>query len=361
MGTHKHIHFSKTIGTQFESTLQERVKAYFKENQISRYGNLNMLLKTIFMLCLYFIPYLLFITGTVTNTWGIILCWVLIGFGMAGIGMSIIHDANHGSYSKNKLINTFLGRVMNIVGTYAPNWKIQHNVLHHTYTNIEGHDEDISPGANLLRLNKKNNRLPIHKYQIIYAWFLYSLMTITWVSVKDFFQLFRYKKMGLTQTKNFFKLLVELFVSKAFYYTYIFILPVLILDIPWYAIIGLLLIKHFVCGFTLAIVFILAHIVPETAFPEPINSKIDNNWSIHQLETTCNFSPKSNIFSWFIGGLNYQIEHHLFPQICHVHYKNISTIVRKTAEEFGLPYYCEKTFLSAVRGHARLLYNLGKK
>jgi linoleoyl-CoA desaturase len=322
-----------------------------------------MKIKTVFMLTLYFAPYILMMSGAFTNPWLIAMCWALMGFGMAGIGMSVIHDANHGAYSKNDKVNYFLGRLVNLVGAYAPTWKIQHNVLHHTYTNIQHFDEDIDPPVPIIRFTPHDKYKPIHRFQFLYAWFFYSLMTVSWVTIKDWQSLFRYKKMGLTRNENekFSALFLELLVSKVIYYTYMIVLPILFLDIPWWGILLLFLLKQLIAGFTLAVVFILAHVVPETAFPQPnADHKMENNWAIHQLQTTSNFGPKSRIFQWFIGGLNYQVEHHLFPNICHVHYRKLSKIVKETALEYGLPYYSEPTFMSAVRSHSKMLYNLGK-
>ncbi len=357
--TFKNLTYSSDIGNNFESSLKKRVRDYFKDNNISKYADINMKFKTVFMMTLYFAPYLLAMFGVITNPWLITLCWVLMGFGLAGIGMSVIHDANHGSYSKRKSVNYILGRFVNLVGAYAPTWKIQHNVLHHTYTNVQHFDEDLDSALNILRFTPNDKHLFIHRFQFIYAWFFYSFMTVMWVTSKDITQLFRYKKMGLTKLDNFTHLVLELVVSKVFYYFYMIVLPMLVLDIPWWAVLLLLLLKHMIGGFTLATVFVLAHVVPETAFPQPVDLKIENNWAIHQLETTSNFGPKSRIMSWLIGGLNYQIEHHLFPNICHVHYRALSKIVKKTADEFNVPYYCEPTFFSAIRSHTRMLKQLG--
>ena len=355
------LKYSSTIGKDFESTLRKRVRSYFKDNKISKYGDLNMKVKTAVMLAIYFVPYLLVMTGIVVNPWLIAACWAMIGFGMAGIGMSVIHDANHGSYSKSPAVNYIFGRVVNLVGAYAPTWKIQHNVLHHTYTNIQDYDEDVTPAVSLLRFTPNDTYRPVHRFQFIYAWFFYSLMTVMWITTKDFSQIFRYKKMGLTQGQNFNHLIIELVISKLIYYTYMIVLPIMLLSIPWWSVFLLLILKHLIGGFTLAVVFILAHVIPEASFPEPTKDlTIENNWAIHQLETTCNFAPKSRIFSWFVGGLNYQVEHHLFPNICHVHYRNLAGIVKQTAEEFNVPYYSEKTFFSAIRNHKRMLQKLGK-
>ncbi len=360
----KPLQFSNSVGRDFNTTLKKRVRAYFKDNNISKYANTNMKIKTVFMISLYFVPYFLMITGTVTNIWGIVLSWIMIGFGMAGIGMGIIHDANHGAYSKNKKVNYLLGRLVNVVGAFAPNWKIQHNVLHHTYTNIQNFDEDVDPPVPIIRFTPHDKYHPIHRFQFLYAWFFYSLMTVSWVTLKDFQQIFRYKGMGLTkaESEKFGPLFTELLISKIVYYGYILVLPLIFMDVPWWGIVLLLLLKHLVAGFSLAIVFILAHVVPEAAFPKPTeNLKMENNWAIHQMETTSNFGPKSRIFQWFIGGLNFQVEHHLFPNICHVHYRKLSVIVKETAKEFGIPYYSQPTFLSAIRSHGKMLRMLGKR
>ncbi|WP_035845870.1 fatty acid desaturase family protein [Crocinitomix catalasitica] len=358
----KPIKFSNIIGRDFNTTLKKRVRTYFKENNISKYANTNMKVKTAFMVLLYFTPYFLMIFGAVTNVWLIALCWVVMGFGVAGIGLSVMHDANHGAYSKNEKVNYFVGRIVNLVGGYAPTWKIQHNILHHSYTNIHGYDEDISPALPLLRFSPTDKYIKAHRFQFIYAWFFYSLMTVMWITTKDFQQLFRYKKMDLTKTENikFGKLFMELLLTKVVYYAYVLVIPLLVLDISWWLIPIFILMMHLIAGFTLAIVFQPAHVIPDTQFPVPeTDLTIENNWAIHQLQTTANFAPKSRILYWLIGGLNYQIEHHLFPNICHVHYKKLSVIVKQTAKEYGIPYYSEPTFISAIISHGKMLKQLG--
>lgn len=361
--TLKPIKFSQKIGRDFNSTLKKRVRAYFKDNNITKYANANMKIKTVFMTLLYFTPYILMLTGVITNIWLIALSWAIMGFGVAGIGLSVMHDANHGAYSKSKRVNYVVGRIVNLVGGYAPTWKIQHNILHHSYTNVHGYDEDVSPALAILRFSPKDKHIPIHRFQFIYAWFFYSLMTVMWITTKDFQQLFRYKKMGLTKTENlkFGKLFLELLFTKLLYYAYVVVLPLIFMDIAWYQLLLFVLMMHLIAGFTLAAVFQPAHVVPDTKFLEPTKDlTIENNWAIHQLETTANFAPKSRILYWLVGGLNYQVEHHLFPSICHVHYKKLSKIVKATAEEFGLPYYSEPTFFSALRSHTRMLKQLGQ-
>lgn len=356
-----YLKYSSSNGKDFDSILKKRVRLYFKEQKISKYATTGMKIKTAFMLFLYFTPYLLVLLNVVTSPGLITLCYILTGFGLAGIGMCVFHDANHDTYSKKPIVNYILGRIGILIGAYVPTWKIQHNVLHHTYTNIQDFDEDVSPPINVLRFTPNDTYRPIHRFQYIYAWFFYSLMTLLRMTTKDFKQILRYKKLGLTKGLNYNHLMIELVVSKLIYYVYMVVLPILLIDIPWWSVFLLLLLKHMIAGLTLSVIFILAHVVPEATFPEPTDDfRIENNWARHQLETTSNFAPKSRIFSWFIGGLNYQIEHHLFPNICHVHYKNISPIVRQTAKEFNITYHCERTFFSAVRSHKRMLQRLGE-
>ncbi len=360
--SYRSIRFIPNKKDDFITVLRKRVKAHFESQKKSVYANANMVIKTIFMFALYLVPYFLMITGIVTHTWVLILMWALMGLGMSGIGLSVMHDANHGAYSKNKRVNKYMGYVMNFIGASAFNWKIQHNVLHHSFTNIEGMDEDIDPGK-LMRLSPHAKRYKAHRLQHIYGWFLYGMMTFLWLTTKDFRQLHRYKKMGLIkgQKRTYGGVLIETILSKIGYYAYALAIPLIFIQAPWWQILLGFFIMHFITGLALGLIFQPAHVMPTSDYPIPDdNGNIENNWAVHQLFTTTNFSPKSRIFSWFIGGLNYQVEHHLFPNICHVHYKKISRIVRETAAEFGLPYYSQPNFAIAVIKHGKMLRELGR-
>ncbi len=354
------VRFNVKDRPEFYKELRKRVNKYFKDNNIAKTANLNMKLKTAFMITLYVAPLVLMITGVISNVWLVMLMWVLMGLGMSGIGLSIMHDANHGSYSKNKHVNRYLGYLLNIIGGYHHNWKIQHNVLHHSFTNVEGHDEDID--TNLMRFAPGQERKPVHKFQLFYAPFLYSLMTVYWCSVKDFGQIIRYKKKDLLASQGItFKGALTAIIFNKIWYAGIFIaLPIIFIPLAWWQIIIGFFVMHFVCGLLLALIFQPAHVIEETSFFTPsTEGSVENNWAIHQIKTTANFARKSIFFSWFVGGLNYQIEHHLFPNICHVHYKKISKIVKETTKEYGLPYYEHKTFFAAVKSHFTLLHKLG--
>lgn len=358
----KPISFASTQ-RDFTTTLNKRVNEYFKENQKSRNANGEMKIKTIFMFSIYFIPYILIVSNVVTSMLGIIALLVIMSFGVAGIGLSVMHDANHGAYSKRPWINSLFGYSLNLVGASAFNWKIQHNVMHHTFTNIYDHDEDISPRG-VLRLSPKSEWKKMHKYQHIYAWFLYGLMTIVWVLIKDFVRLTRYNRDGMVkkQHANIYKEWGILIATKLSFIGYIFIIPLIFTSLTWWQILLGIFIMHYIAGFILAIIFQPAHVIEGTEYPEPNEENIiDNNWAVHQLHTTTNFSNKSRLFSWYVGGLNYQVEHHLFPNICHVHYRKISSIVKETAGEFGFPYKSVRTFFGALHGHMKMLKALGIK
>ncbi|HEX3007000.1 MAG TPA: fatty acid desaturase, partial [Bacteroidales bacterium] len=290
------VSFSNNLNTDFFEDVRNRVNEYFKNNNISRFGNYKMVLKTIVMIALYMIPYIVLISGEINNPWLIWVLWMIMGFGMAGIGLAIMHDANHGSYSKNTKVNKALGYLINLVGGSVTNWKIQHNVLHHSYTNVEGHDEDIT-SISLLRFTPSQRLYKVHKFQYIYAWFFYSLMTFFWFIYKDIPQLMRYKKDGRLdskQKKRYGWLLTELIGSKILYALYIIIVPIMVLDIPWWATILAFLTMQVICGLLLTTIFQLAHIMPSSQFPLP-NEKgsLENSWAIHQLLTTTNFAPRS--------------------------------------------------------------------
>lgn len=322
-----------------------------------------MVLKTIFMFLLYFVPYGLILSGLITSSLFLFVLVIVMSIGLAGIGLAVMHDANHGAYSKKTWVNNVIGYSLNLVGANAFNWKMQHNVLHHTYTNVHDHDEDISPRG-VLRLTPHTDWKSLHKFQHWYAWFLYGLMTITWMVVKDFTRLAKYQKNGMAKKHkaNVHREWLILIATKLVYVGYIFILPLVFTALPWWQILIGVFTMHYIAGFVLAIIFQPAHVIDGTEFPLPdANNSLENNWAIHQLVTTTNFGNKSRWFSWYVGGLNFQIEHHLFPNICHVHYRKISHIVKETAHEFGLPYKSAKTFIGALQGHARLLKELGLK
>ncbi|MCP2043763.1 acyl-CoA desaturase [Pontibacter sp. HSC-36F09] len=345
----------------FFPTLRKRVDAYFAENNIPKTANTAMIVKSVVLLLTYFLPFvalLVFTPGLGVS----LLLWFLMGLGVAGIGMSVMHDANHGAFSKSKRVNDLMGHTLNLVGGSAFNWKLQHNILHHTYTNVVDLDEDIQDRL-VLRFNPHSKVKFFHKLQWVYAFVFYGLLTLYWVVAKDFVQYALFKKNGVNnntaaENRNWFMKLVAM---KALYFFTMFGVPTLFFGIPFLQVLLGFLLMHFVAGIILTVVFQLAHTVEGTTHPRPDETGvIENDWAIHQMNTTVNFSRHNKILSWYVGGLNFQVEHHLFPRVCHVHYPAIAGIVKETAEEFGVPYLENETFGQAVRSHIATLHRFGR-
>ena len=355
------VRYTTSGHADFYKVLRKRVNQYFKDKNISRHANAQMVIKSIFMVALYVVPFVLMLTYF-QSTGMVLLMWILMGLGMAGIGLSVMHDANHNAYSKNQTINTIMSKLLLPIGGSPVNWRIQHNVLHHTYTNVPGMDEDIDTGV-LMRFSPNQKRRKGHRFQHLYAWFLYGFMTIMWFSTKDFVQLERYKKKDLLKTQDvtYRFMLTSIIITKLFYVGTFFVLPLIFSSLPWYGVVGGYFLMHFIAGLTLGIIFQPAHVIPSSNYPVPDKTgNIETDWAVSQLMNTANFAPKSTWFSWYVGGLNFQVEHHLFPNICHIHYKKIAHIVRETAFEYNLPYYSYKTFADALYEHGKMLHKLGK-
>lgn len=353
--------FSKNDSLKFFRTLNSRVNNYFKENNIKKTGNWKLHLKAIILFSVFLTPYFLILTLEMPF-WVMLLLSVVIGIGMAGLGMNVMHDGNHGSYSTKSWVNKFMGGTIYILAGNVYNWQVQHNVLHHTYTNIHGHDEDLDAGR-IIRFTKEAEWHYFHKFQHYYSVFLYGLLTFNWALTTDFKQMRSYlkRKLSYGEAKSPKILWTTLIITKVIYVSVWIVLPIL-LGITWWQVLIGFFVMHYTAGLILSIVFQLAHVVDETTNPIPNEAgEIENTWAIHQLYTTANFAPKNKIVNWFTGGLNHQIEHHLFPHISHVHYGKIAEIIKQTASECNLPYHEFKTTRGAVIAHFKHLRDLGMK
>ncbi|MGD8428741.1 MAG: acyl-CoA desaturase, partial [Balneolaceae bacterium] len=317
------ISFKNDGEKNFSTEVKREVEKYFSENNISKHANGQMVAKTIILLSTYVFAYGLIISGRFGIGGMAFLCF-LMGIGMAGIGFSISHDALHGAYSSNKHVNQLLGYTFDLLGANSYIWKITHNIIHHTYTNIYEHDEDLEV-AEFIRLSPNAEYMPIHRIQHILAFFAYGFATLFWAFIKDYKYFFK-SNLGPYENKTHpVKEWITLFITKALYYSYMLVLPYLLLPITWWQLALGFLIVHFTAGIILGIIFQLAHVVEETEHPtENAEGNIENTWMVHQLETTSDFAHNNKLLCWYIGGLNYQIEHHLFPRICSIHYPDIS-------------------------------------
>lgn len=361
MTLHAPIRFISKDKSQFYQTLSARVDAYFQTNGISKCADANLVIKTFVLTAAYTVPFFLLLFLQPAFGWALLL-WAVIGVAMAGIGMSVMHDANHGAYTSNSRLNNFIGGLaLNILGGSAFNWKLQHNNLHHTFTNIVHYDEDIDDKV-ILRLSPHTQVKSIHRFQWLYALLIYSIVTLYWVTAKDFLQFARYKRNGVNKNKparNRIEMTRIIAIKVLYFFTFIG-LPLLFGLPTWEIILGFIF-MHMVGGIILTVVFQLAHTVEKTTFPRPNeNGIIENEWAIHQMNTTVNFSRHNRLLSWYVGGLNFQVEHHLFPKICHVHYPRIAPIVQHTAREFNVPYLEHKSLGHALRSHFATLQQFGK-
>lgn len=354
------IKFTGEDQKEFFQVLRHRIDQYFIDNNISKYANGMMVFKTIVLTLSYFVPFY-FILFTDLSIGMQMVCWTIMGVGLAGIGMSIMHDANHGAYTPNKTLNSLLGHSLNLLGGSVFNWKLQHNILHHTYTNVVEYDEDIADKL-ILRMSPHTEVKGVHRFQFIYAFLFYGIITIYWALAKDFIQFHRYTKNGVNpQNKQQNRItLAKIIITKLFYFGYMLVLPIAILGLPWLPVLSGFLLMHFFAGMILTVIFQLAHTVEGTQHPLPSDlGTIENSWAVHQLCTTVDFARNNKLLSFYIGGLNFQVEHHLFPRICHIHYPQLAPIVKATAQEFGIPYMENDTFMEALRSHIRTLQRFG--
>lgn len=354
------VKFKNASNSLFLATTRNRVDNYFKEANISRNANAAMWIKTTFFLTGFIGLYVLIISNAVPAG-GMLILAILLGMFSAFVGFNICHDAIHGSFSSDKRINKVFSYLFNFIGANPYVWSITHNVVHHTYTNIPGHDEDIEVAPGLIRISEEEPVNRIQRYQHWYAFPLYGLASLSWVFRKDFKKFFQ-SKIGEQQMNHPRREYVNLFLYKAMYYFLYIVLPLVLLDITWWQFLIGFLALHLAEGFTMGLIFQLAHVVEGTDFPLPdTRGNIEEAWAEHQMRTTANFATHSKLAAFFLGGLNRQIEHHLFPKICHIHYGDISRIVKHTALEFDIPYIESPTFAAALKSHFIMLRRFGKE
>lgn len=342
----------------FQKTLNERVNAYLRENHITGRDVPAMVLKSAIVLAWWLGTYLLILLGHFPP-WvnaGLCLVWAL---SIASIGFNVMHDANHGAYSSNPLINKLVSFSAEFLGMSGFRWRTKHNVWHHTYTNISGFDDDVE-AFGLLRLTPREPWKPLFKAQAWYFPVIYSFIGFDFF-LRDFMMVLVgksdrnhvYPKMGVADQVTFW-------VGKLFFIVIMFVLPLQVF--PWWQVLIGFLIVMLTVGLVMGVVFQLAHINGDVAFPQPVGSprRIDNEWAVHQVETTADFAPRNWLLNFYVGGLNFQIEHHLMAHICHLNYPRLAPIVQATCAEFGIRYQVYDTWREALACHLRELRLLGR-
>lgn len=343
---------------EFHKTLYARVRAHLKEQGIPRTGGVRIALKMAFIFALLFSSYYVLVFRS-DALWVTILSTFLLSQAIVLIGFNVMHDAGHGSFSKKKWVNKTLGLSLDLIGGNQWLWGFKHGVLHHTYTNLETLDDDLD-SRGIIRTHPDQPWKPYHRYQAIYALPLYGLLYVLWF-FDDFAQFFGRNVGGHATTKPTWKETTLLLVFKVNFVTWGLVVPMILY--PWYWVLLVFMSIQMVVGLTLAIVFQLAHVVDGVAMPslEGSRASIEDQWAAHQVRTTANFATGNPLVRWYAGGLNFQIEHHLFANISHVRYRHIQPIVQKTCVEFGVPYQCYPTVRSAIKAHIRQLVAMGRK
>ena len=354
--TPKRVKFGVADG--FMQTLRKRVDEYFNETNLSRHDQPRLYLKCFVILAWTALSYCALVFWA--SSWPVaLLAAASLGAAMAGVGFNIQHDGGHGAFSKHGWINKATAFTLDILGGSSFIWKRTHNIVHHSYTNVTGVDGDIELGG-LGRLSPHQPRYFFHRFQHIYLWFLYGFITFKWQFHDDTMALVKGRVGDTRVPRPNAKEWCVLIAGKLIFLTLAFGLPLMLH--PWYAVAGFFFATSFVQGVLLSIVFQLAHVVEHADFPMPEGDakRIENEWAAHQVETTVDFAQNSWLASWYTGGLNFQIEHHLFPQICHAHYPAIAKIVEETSAEYGVKYYSHPTTWSAIKSHYRWLREMGR-
>jgi linoleoyl-CoA desaturase len=343
----------------FSLSLKKAVDAYFDSKGIRKTGNWKLYSKAFIVITSSLALYVFLLLGNYP-WWAGILLSILLGFALISTAFNVMHDACHKSFSGKKWVNELMGLTMNALGGNAFLWKIKHNIIHHTYTNIDGVDDDIANGS-LLRLCGSQKWRPLHRFQYLYMFFLYGVSTLAWMMVFDFVKYFSMRINTTSISKISVKEHFIFWLSKALYVFFYGLVPVYF--VGWQAwLIGFLAV-HVTMGVVMSVIFQLAHVVENTSFytAEGESNLPTTTWAEHEVRTTTNFATKNKWVSWFIGGLNFQVEHHLFPTVSHIHYPALSEIVKEQCRKFSLPYHYYPTMWQAVASHVRLMKHLGKK
>ena len=341
----------------FQLELRRRVEEYFRTTGRRQRDCWQMYLKTAILVASFAVSYVLLVF-VAQSWWHGLLLAILLGWSAAGIGFNIQHDGGHQAYSNYPWVNKLMAMTLELMGGSSYLWRWKHVVFHHTYVNITGHDTDIDLGI-LGRLTPHQKRLAYHRWQHFYLWPLYGLLAIKWQLVDDFQKLIsgRISNQRFPRPKGWE--LVIFVAGKAIFFTVAFGIPLLFHSVG--AVLVYYVVAALVVGTVLSVVFQAAHCVEEAEFPLPREEtgRIEHAWAVHQAETTVDFARRSRVVAWLLGGLNFQIEHHLFPRISHVNYPALSRLVEETCRDFGIKYAEHRSFRAGMASHFRWLRRMG--
>jgi linoleoyl-CoA desaturase len=274
------------------------------------------------------------------------------------VGVNIAHDAIHGALFRKKWKNTLAGFSFDLIGISSYSWRLKHNVIHHRYPNVTGVDFDIEAGP-FLRLSPAEKRRWFHRFQHIYAPLVYCLFSLHMLLVTDLV-LWRQKREELDGKKHPWFLGLILLLQKSFYILMMVVLPAYILPFSIWQVLGGFLLMHFSLSLLLALILLPSHLFEHTSFDSRnAAGEIQKDWARHQIDTTLDFAARNRLVHFLFGGFNTNVVHHLFPQVCHCHYRQLSKIIDERSRELRIAYH-QTTLESAIASHFRALKKLGK-
>jgi linoleoyl-CoA desaturase len=352
------LKFAKDEGSDFFKELNETVDKLFREQGIAKTGNRIMIFKIIMYFSLDILFYSLMINAGTTT--GFYVFYLLTGLSVLLTAFNVSHDAAHGVAVKSKALNKFLFSLsFNLQGNNAYVWGKHHNESHHLYTNVEGSDIDVLNNP-LFRMTEHQPLKWFHRYQYLYAPFLYLLYSINWFFFRETLMLVnvssRTIKIHIPRNE-----VIKLVLYKLLYIGYMAILPVYMLPFGWGHVLLAFILNHFIVSLIFVGVLGVSHLSDYVAHPVPgPDNKLDMSWPKLQMCTSVDYNAGSKFFNWTLGGFNAHALHHLLPHVCHVHYLKILPIFRELAHKHGLTYM-EMPYRESLAAHFRFLKVMGRQ
>jgi linoleoyl-CoA desaturase len=342
----------------FRTLLADRVEMVLADERFIRQAYRRLWAKTAVVAITVIASYL-YVVVAASSVAEVVAAAVFLGVGGAGVGFVVMHDANHGGYSKSRHVNALAAHSLDLIGGSSYLWRAKH-LAHHTFTNVAEHDPDID-ALPFARFDPTQPRRAWHGYQHLYVWVLYAFVTIRWQFVSDFVQLRRGRVGRSPFPPPNRRQVGVLFVGKAFFVTWAIVVPLMLH--PPLTVLATFLLVSAVASLALTLVFQLAHCAEETDHVDPAERAADGTydqaWHVHQVESTVDFAQGNRVLAWYLGGLNFQIEHHLFPRLPHTVYQRLAPIVREVARDAGVRYDVHPTLRDALASHQRWLRDMG--
>jgi linoleoyl-CoA desaturase len=292
------------------------------------------------------------------DSWKFVVVYLLNGLTQTFLLLNIAHDSNHNAISSVRSVNKVLNYAFDVCGINSYMWRILHHRGHHSCVNLHGEDDALT-GRGIFRFTPHEPRLPWQRFQHMYALFVYALFSLEYVFVRDFACFFFPAHEYLRRTKHPAREYAILFAGKGIYFSYMLVLPIVLLGKPPLLVAVAFLLTHVIIGLSVTLVFQTTHTVESTYFPSS-RSEFDNG-VYHIFATTADYATGKPIVAWLAGGLNHHIVHHLCPFVCHTHYASLTRIVKETSEEYGIPYRENPTVRQALAQHFSLLKRLGNE